>query len=84
MVGLNFLLFQTDLPLPDPMTSPDKADMIRIMNEVVGYNFMKKKELRRKRGEYNNYSSEVRLRIGQYAAEHGIPGYVKTFQERVR
>ena len=81
MVGLNFLLFQTDLPLPDPMTSPDKADMIRIMNEVVGYNFMKKKELRRKRGEYNNYSSEVRLRIGQYAAEHGIPATLKHFKK---
>ena len=75
------LLFQTDLPLPDPMTSPDKADMIRIMNEVVGYNFMKKKELRRKRGEYNNYSSEVRLRIGQYAAEHGIPATLKHFKK---
>ena len=63
------------------MTSPDKADMIRIMNEVVGYNFMKKKELRRKRGEYNNYSSEVRLRIGQYAAEHGIPATLKHFKK---
>ena len=73
--------FQSDLPLPDPMTSPDKAEMIRIMNEVVGYNFMKKKELRRKRGEYNNYSSEVRLRIGQYAAEHGIPATLRHFKK---
>ncbi len=55
-----FASLQTDLTLPDPDSAgPDKADMIRIMNEVVGFNFERKREMKKKRGEYNNYSSEV-------------------------
>ena len=67
--------------LPDPRKAdtPEKAERIVSANESVEKQIVSSSSKKRKRGDYNHYDSEQKLKIAKYACEHGLSKAVKYF-----
>lgn len=56
--------------LPNPCSTPEKSSVISAANAAVVQAVCK--SLKRKRGDYNHYSSEQRYKMAKYAVENGV------------
>ena len=59
-----------------------ETPVINVNEECCHLDTAHSDEKKKKRGEYNKYSDEAKLKIGKYACEHGVMKAVRHFKEK--
>lgn len=77
---LRYLTPVKNLPDPSQETTPEKRALIDSVNKYLSKSTGAAK---RKRGEYNSYSPEIRCEIGQSALENGVMKTARKFSTKL-